>query len=99
MNYRLSFQNATYPVADIHIPAESILAQAPGGQPFSFVSPVQLTIGQDCELLGDAGDYQLHVNACFGFTYLPQFLVSGVIAPPQVAPASAVAGTARKPRP
>ena len=98
MNYRLSFKNATYPVADLHIPLESFLAHEPGGQPFSFVSPVQLTIGQNCELLGDSGDYHLQIIACFGFTYLPQFLVSGIIATTKAVPVRAVAGNSGKQR-
>ena len=79
MNYKLSFENATYPVEDIHFPTESTLAHAPIGKPFSFVSPVRMTTGQNCVLRGDSGGYQLLVNACLGFTFTPRFLVSGII--------------------
>jgi hypothetical protein len=80
MNYRLTIENENYPVEDIHIPLEATLATEPIGQPFLFVSPVRLTIGQRCVLCGDSSLYQLLVNTCFGFTYTPQFLVSGIIA-------------------
>jgi len=89
MNYRISIENETYPVEDIHFLAESTLAREPIGQPFSFVSPVRLTIGQRCVLQGDSVGYQLLINACMGFTYTPRFFVSGVIAtkePQRVAP-------------
>jgi len=79
MNYKLNFENATYRVEDIHFPAESALAHEPGGQPFSFVSPVRMKTGQNCVLRGDSGGYQLLVNACLGFTFTPRFLVSGII--------------------
>ena len=80
MNYRLNFENETYPVEDIHFPAESTLAHEFVGKPFSFVSPVRMTTGQSCVLRGDSVGYQLLVNACLGFTYTARFLVSGIIA-------------------
>ncbi|MEI8314372.1 MAG: hypothetical protein WCG79_02860 [Verrucomicrobiota bacterium] len=89
MNYKLSIENETYPVEYINFPAESTLAREPIGKPFSFVSPVRLTIGQRCVLLGDSGGYQLLVNACLGFTYTPRFLVSGIIATKETVAASA----------
>ena len=89
MNYKLNIENESYPVEDIHIPLEATLATEPIGQPFLFVSPVRLTIGQRCVLCGDSSLYQLLVNTCFGFTYTPQFLVSGIIAAKGTAVASA----------
>ena len=80
MNYKLSFENETYPVEDICLPGESTLEQAPDGKPFSFVSPVRMRSGQRCVLCGDSGSYQLLVNACLGFTFTPRYLVSGIIA-------------------
>ena len=80
MNYKLSVENKTYPVEDIHFLAESTLAREPVGKPFSFISPVRVTTGQRCVLLGDSGGYQLLINACFGFTYTPRYFVSGIIA-------------------
>ena len=88
MNYKLNFENETYPVEDIHFPAESTLAQEPVGKPFSFVSPVRMRSGQNCVLRGDSGGYQLLVNACLGFTFTPRFLVSGIIATREAAVAS-----------
>ncbi|MCG3149648.1 MAG: hypothetical protein PCFJNLEI_03113 [Verrucomicrobiae bacterium] len=85
MNYRLSLQSATYPVEDIRIPAESILADQPVGQPFSFVAPVRVAVGQPCLLRGDSVGYQLMVNSCSGFTYSVRYLVSGTIATTAVA--------------
>ena len=80
MNYRLSLQNETYPVEDIRIPAESLRAEESTGKYFCFISPVRLTVGQRCALLGDSVGYRLLVNACLGFTFSPRFLVSGIIA-------------------
>ena len=80
MNYRLSLQNETYPVEDIRIPAESLRAEESTGKYFSFISPVRLTVGQRCALLGESVGYRLLVNACLGFTFSPRFLVSGIIA-------------------
>ena len=80
MNYRLSFENETYPVEEIHIPSECTLANETAGQPFSLISPVRLTSGQRCVLRGDGGGYQLLVNTCLGFTYSPRYFVSGIIA-------------------
>jgi len=82
MNYRLSLQNETYPVEEIRIPAESDRSQELAGKHFSFISPVPLSIGQHCALLGDEGGYPLLVNACLGFTFSSRFLVSGIIASP-----------------
>ena len=79
MNYRLSLQNETYPVEEIRLPAESSRAQELAGKHFSFISPVPLTIGQRCALLGDSGGYPLLINACLGFTFSPRFLISGII--------------------
>ena len=87
MNYKLSLENATYPVEEIRIPAESALAQVPVGQHFSFISPVRLTVGQRCALLGESVGYPLLVNACLGFSFSPRFLVSGIIAAPEEATA------------
>ena len=89
MNYKLSIDNETYPVEDIHFLRESTLAQEPVGKPFSFVSPVRLTIGQRCVLRGDSCGYQLLVNACLGFTYTPRYFVSGIIAAKEAIVASA----------
>ena len=89
MNYRLNIENESYSVEDIRIPSELTLAAEPIGQPFSFVSPVRLTIGQRCALRGDSGVYQLLVNACLGFTYTPRFLVAGIIAHKESAVANA----------
>ena len=79
MNYRLSLQNATYPVEDIRLPVESPRGQELAGKHFSFISPVRLTIGQRCALLGDSSGYPLLINACLGFTFSSRFLVSGII--------------------
>jgi len=87
MNYRLSFENETYPVEDLHMPGEATRAQELAGKPFSFVSPVRLTIGQRYALLGDSGGYPLLINACLGFTYTPRYLVSGIIATQEAAAA------------
>ena len=89
MSYRLNIDNETYPVEDIHFLRESTLAQEPVGKPFSFVSPVRLTIGQRCVLRGDSCGYQLLINACLGFTFMPKFFVSGIIAAREGAVASA----------
>ena len=80
MNYRLSLQNETYPVEEIRLPAESSRTQELAGKHFSFISPVPLTIGQRCALLGDSGGYPLLINACLGFTFSSRFLISGIIA-------------------
>lgn len=85
MSYRLSLQNATYPVEDIRIQRESVLVEKPAGIHFSFISPVRLTIGQRCALLGDSVGYSLLVNACLGFSFSPRFLVSGIIATTEAA--------------
>ena len=63
---------------DLHIPPESMLAYQPIGQPFSFVSPVRLTIGQYCLLLGDSVGYHLLVHSCSGFMCSVRYFVSGV---------------------
>lgn len=88
MNYRLSLQNETYPVEDIRIPSEAALAQESAGKPFSFISPVRLTSGQRCALLGDSIGYPLLVDTCLGFTFSPRFLVAGTIASQEEAAAS-----------
>lgn len=85
MNYKLSFENETYPVEDLHLPAEATLAREPDGKPFSFVAPVRMRAGQSCALRSDSGNYQLLVNACLGFTYTPRYLISGIIATKEVA--------------
>ena len=85
MNYRLSFENETYPVEDIRIQSKSILIEDPVGQHFSFISPVRLPVGQRCALLGDSAGYPLLVNACLGFSFSPRFLVSGIIATTEAA--------------
>ena len=79
MNYQLSLEDATYPVEDFRIAAESNFATKSTAQYFSLISPVRLPIGQRCALLGDSGGYPLLVNACLGFSFSPRFLVSGVI--------------------
>ena len=89
MNYKLSIENETYPVEDIHFLRESTLTQEPVGKPFSFISPVRLPIGRTCVLRGDSGGYQLLVNACLGFTFTPRFFVSGIIAATEAVVASA----------
>ncbi len=89
MNYRLSIEDEVYAVADIQLPAADTLAREPIGQPFSFVSPVQLIAGQRCVLRGESGGYQLQIDRCFGFTFTPQFFVSGTIADKETAIASA----------
>ena len=89
MNYKLSIENETYPVEDIHFLRESTLAQEPVGKPFSFISPVRLTSGQRCVLRGESGGYQLLVNTCLGFTFTPRFFVAGTIAAKEAAMASA----------
>ena len=92
MNYRLSVEDETYSVEDIQIPSESTLAREPDGKPFSFISPVRLTLGQRCALRGDSGGYQLLVNACFGFTFTPRYFVSGIIATKEPPPATTCEG-------
>ena len=62
MNYRLSFQNETYPVEDLRLPAAATPAYQSIGKPVSFVSPIRLTIGRGCMLLGDSVAYQLLVG-------------------------------------
>ena len=57
MSYKLSIENKTYPVEDIHFLRESTLAQEPVGKPFSFISPVHLPFGQSCVLHGNSGGY------------------------------------------
>ena len=89
MNYKLSFENETYSVEDIHFPTESTLAQDAAGKPFSFVSPIRLPTGQRCLLRSDSGGYHLLVNACLGFTFTPRYFVSGVIATRDLTPALA----------
>ena len=89
MNYRLSVENETYPVEDIHFLAESTLTREAIGKPFSFVSPIPLTIGSCYKLRNDSVGYQLLINACLGFTYLPRFFVSGVIVTKEAAMAGA----------
>ena len=79
MNYKLSVANDTYLVEDIQLPTGFTPAQDPIGQPFSFVSPVPMRTGQCCVLRGDAVGYQLLVDVCFGFTFTPRYLVSGII--------------------
>ena len=79
MNYKLSVENETYPVEDIQLPAESTLAREPVGKPVSFVSPVPMRTGQSCVLRGDTVGYQFLVDVCFGFTFTPRYLVSGII--------------------
>jgi len=79
MNYSLSVANRTYPIQDIQTPLASRLTEGPVGKPFRFISPIPLAPGQCCVLRGDSGGYQLQVKACFGFTSMPQFLVSGMI--------------------
>ena len=79
MNYKLSVENETYPVEDIHILSKSIFEQEPVGKPFSFVSPVRMRTGQSCVLHGDSDSYQILVNACLGFTDIPRYLVAGII--------------------
>ena len=97
MNYKLTFENETYHVEDIHFPAESTLAHEPVGKPFSFVSPVRMTTGQNCVLRGDLGGYHLLVNACLGFTYTARYLVSGIIATKEAAVVSASCGNYDQP--
>lgn len=79
MNYKLNFNRGSYTVQDLQFPSETILADAPAGHPFSFVSPVPLTIGQCCHLLGESVGYQLLVNRCAGFTYSLRYFISGTI--------------------
>jgi len=88
MNYKLSVENATYPVEEIHIVSKSALAQEPVGKHFSFVSPVCLWTGQSCVLRGDTGSYRILVNDCLGFTNIPRYLVSGIITTKETAPGS-----------
>ena len=90
MNYRLSYQNETYPVEDLHLPRESTLEHEPVGQPFSFVSPVRLTIGQCCLLLGESVGYHLRVHSCSGFMCSVRYLVSGVTTTKEAAEAVTV---------
>ena len=90
MNYRFSFQNKTYHVEDLHIPTESILEHRPIGQPFSFVSPVRLTIGQCCLLLGKSVGHYLLVHSCSGFTCSVRYLVSGITTTKEAAEACAL---------
>jgi len=90
MNYKLSFQNETYAIEDIQIPSESTLARQPIGEAFSFVSPVRLTVGQRCTLIGGPVGHHLLVNSCSGFTYSVRYLVSGIIATKEATEVSAV---------
>ena len=80
MNYQLSLEDATYPVEDFRIAAESTFAKESTAKYFSFISPVRLSIGQRCALLGDSVGYPLLVNACLGFSFSQRFLISGIIA-------------------
>lgn len=79
MNYKLSIENETNSVENIHIVSRSALAQEPVGKHFSFISPVCLWSGQRCVLRGDSGSYRMLVNDCLGFTDIPRYLVSGII--------------------
>jgi len=90
MNYKLNIGNESYSVADVQIPSGVHFAPDPAGKPLSFVSPVQLRSGQRCVLQNEAGGFQLLVNACLGFTFSPQFFVSGVIATKEPAVVGAV---------
>ena len=89
MSYKLSIENETYPVEDIHFLGESTLTREAVGKTFSFVSPVRLTIGQLCVLRGEAADYQLLINGCLGFTFTARYFVSGIIAHKEVGIATA----------
>ena len=80
INYKLSLENETYPVEEIRILPGSVFAQGPAAKHFSFISPVRLTIGQRCALLGDSVGYPLLVDACMGFSFSSRFLVSGTLA-------------------
>lgn len=91
MNYKLSFQNETYPVEDVRAPLKSTstLVQQLVGKPFSFISPIRLAIGQSCKLIGNSIGYQLRVNSCSAFSFSNRYLVSGIIATKEAAMASA----------
>ena len=80
MDYVLSVGSRTYPVEQVRIPSESILAHQPEGKPFFFVSPIRVAPGKNCSLVGDSGGYQLAVGGCFGFSFSLKYLVSGTIA-------------------
>jgi len=79
MNYQLSIDATTYPVEDVQTKIRNMLVPNPVGQSITFVSPVQLTAGQTCELSNAVNRYRLQVNTCLGFTFAQKFLVSGSI--------------------
>ena len=89
MSYKLSIENETYPVEDIHFLGESTLTREAVGKPFAFVSPVRLMIGQRCVLRGDSADYSLLINGCLGFTFTSRYFVAGIIAHKEVGIATA----------
>lgn len=88
MNYKLCFENESYPIEDIHILSKSAFVQESVGKPFSFVSPVRMRTGQSCVLRAGSDSYQILVNTCLGFTDIPRYLVSGMIAKAATASAS-----------
>lgn len=79
MDYMLTVGSRTYPVEEVRIPSEAILEAQPEGKPFFFVSPIPVTPGKHCSLVGDAGTYELSVGGCFGFNFALKYQVSGTI--------------------
>ena len=89
MSYKLNIENETYLVQDIHFLSVSTLTREAIGNPFSFVSPIQLTVGLCYKLYGALADYQLQVNDCLVFTSISKYFVSGVILAKETAMANA----------
>jgi len=81
MGYRLRIENETYPIQVVQTPTEILLTHKIVREQISFISPVRLITGQTCGLGNDSIDYQLLVKSCLGFSFSPEFFVSGILAP------------------
>jgi len=84
MGYRLHIENETYPIQVVQTPTEILLTHKIVREQVSFISPVRLITGQTCGLCNDSTGYQLLVKSCLGFSFSPQFFVSGILAPKDV---------------
>ena len=80
MAYKLHVENTTYPVRVVQTSTDSLLTHKSVSEHIAFVSPVRLITGQTCGLSNDSVDYQLLVKSCLGFSFSPQFFISGILA-------------------
>ena len=85
MGYRLHIENETYPIQVVQTPTEILLTHKIVREQVSFISPVRLITGQTCGLCNDSTGYQLLVKSCLGFSFSPQFFVSGILVPKSAA--------------